>query len=52
MKKLADYRANAYDWRKIEARLNALPQFTTNIDGLDTAIMVERAGLRCRLIRL
>src|SRR5262249_46666649 len=24
-----------YDWRKVEAKLNALPQFTTNIDGLD-----------------
>ena len=24
-----------YDWRKVEARLNALPQFVTNIDGLD-----------------
>ena len=27
--------ATDYDWRKIEARLNALPQFVTNIDGLD-----------------
>jgi pimeloyl-ACP methyl ester carboxylesterase len=25
----------AYDWRKAEAKLNALPQFVTNIDGLD-----------------
>ncbi|WP_050401018.1 epoxide hydrolase family protein [Bradyrhizobium embrapense] len=24
-----------YDWRKVEARLNALPQFTTRIDGVD-----------------
>jgi hypothetical protein len=24
-----------YDWRKIEAKLNALPQFITEIDGLD-----------------
>ncbi|MCW3717634.1 epoxide hydrolase N-terminal domain-containing protein, partial [Burkholderia cenocepacia] len=24
-----------YDWRKVEARLNALPQFITEIDGLD-----------------
>jgi len=28
-------RARDYDWRKVEARLNALPQFITNIDGLD-----------------
>ncbi len=35
MQKLADYWANQYDWRKIEARLDALPQFVTNIDGLD-----------------
>ena len=33
--KLADYWANDYDWRKCEARLNALPNFVTNIDGLD-----------------
>ncbi len=26
---------NEYDWRKVEARLNALPQFITEIDGLD-----------------
>lgn len=35
MKKIADYWANNYDWRKVEARLDALPQFVTNIDGLD-----------------
>ena len=28
-------RATGYDWRKVEARLNALPQFVTNIDGVD-----------------
>jgi pimeloyl-ACP methyl ester carboxylesterase len=33
--KLARYWANEYDWRKCEARLNALPNFTTEIDGLD-----------------
>jgi hypothetical protein len=35
IKKLADYWAHDYNWRKVEARLNALPQFVTNIDGLD-----------------
>jgi len=35
MQKLADYWANKYDWRKIEAKLNSYPQFITNIDGLD-----------------
>jgi pimeloyl-ACP methyl ester carboxylesterase len=35
MQKLARYWATDYDWRKAEARLNALPQFVTNIDGLD-----------------
>ncbi len=35
MQKLAAYWAKDYDWRKIEAKLNALPQFTTNIDGVD-----------------
>jgi pimeloyl-ACP methyl ester carboxylesterase len=32
---LASYWAEKYDWRKVEARLNALPQFITEIDGLD-----------------
>jgi pimeloyl-ACP methyl ester carboxylesterase len=35
MKELVRYWATDYDWRKAEARLNALPQFLTNIDGLD-----------------
>jgi hypothetical protein len=35
MQKLANYWATDYDWRKVEARLNALPQFVTKIDGLD-----------------
>jgi pimeloyl-ACP methyl ester carboxylesterase len=35
MQKLARYWATGYDWRKVEARLNALPQFVTEIDGLD-----------------
>ncbi len=34
VRKLADYWAGDYDWRKVEARLNALPQFTVEIDGL------------------
>ncbi len=32
---LVKYWETGYDWRKAEARLNALPQFTTNIDGLE-----------------
>jgi pimeloyl-ACP methyl ester carboxylesterase len=35
MQKLARYWATDYDWRKVEARLNALPNFITEIDGLD-----------------
>jgi hypothetical protein len=35
MQKLAQYWATDYDWRKCEAKLNALPQFVTNIDGLE-----------------
>jgi pimeloyl-ACP methyl ester carboxylesterase len=35
MQKLASYWATDHDWRKVEARLNALPQFTTKLDGLD-----------------
>jgi pimeloyl-ACP methyl ester carboxylesterase len=35
MQKLAKYWATDYDWRKVEAKLNALPNFITEIDGLD-----------------
>ena len=35
MQALARYWATEHDWRKIEAKLNALPQFVTEIDGLD-----------------
>ena len=35
MQKLARHWATDYDWRKAEAKLNALPQFTTVIDGVD-----------------
>ena len=35
VQKLAQYWATDYDWRKVEARLNAVPQFITEIDGLD-----------------
>jgi pimeloyl-ACP methyl ester carboxylesterase len=32
---LASYWGTDYDWRKVEAKLNSLPQFVTEIDGLD-----------------
>jgi pimeloyl-ACP methyl ester carboxylesterase len=35
MQELARYWATHYDWRRAEARLNALPQFITEIDGVD-----------------
>ena len=35
LQKLARYWVTEYDWRKVEARLNALPNFVTMIDGLD-----------------
>src|SRR5918998_4878229 len=34
VQELARYWATDYDWRACEARLNALPQFTTEIDGV------------------
>jgi pimeloyl-ACP methyl ester carboxylesterase len=34
-KELARYWQSGYDWRKIEKRLNALPQYVTKIDGVD-----------------
>jgi pimeloyl-ACP methyl ester carboxylesterase len=41
--KLARYWATDYDWRKIEAKLNTLPQFITEIDGLDIHFIHLRA---------
>lgn len=35
LRELARYWETDYDWRKVEAKLNALPQFTTEIDGVD-----------------
>jgi pimeloyl-ACP methyl ester carboxylesterase len=35
VQQLVRYWQNGYDWRKIEARLNSLPQFVTEIDGVD-----------------
>ncbi len=35
IQELASYWATEYDWRKAEAKLNALPQFLTEIDGVD-----------------
>lgn len=35
LKELVGYWQSSYDWRKAESRLNAFPQFLTNIDGVD-----------------
>ena len=43
MQKLADYWLNGYDWRKVEARLKALPNFITEIDGLDIHFLHVRS---------
>ncbi|MFL5599559.1 MAG: epoxide hydrolase family protein [Gemmatimonadaceae bacterium] len=43
MQDLARYWATDYDWRKVEAKLNALPQFVTNIDGLDIHFIQVRS---------
>ncbi len=43
MKELARYWATDYDWRKCEAKLNALPMFVTTIDGLDIQFIWVRS---------
>src|SRR5688572_21644298 len=43
VQKLARYWATEYDWRKIEARMSAYPQFITDIDGLDLHFIHVRA---------
>jgi pimeloyl-ACP methyl ester carboxylesterase len=43
MQKVASYWAKNYDWRKCEAKLKALPNFVTNIDGLDIQFIHVRS---------
>jgi pimeloyl-ACP methyl ester carboxylesterase len=43
MEALCRYWAEEYDWRRCEARLNALPQFTTEIDGVDIHFLHVRS---------
>jgi pimeloyl-ACP methyl ester carboxylesterase len=43
MQKLARYWATDYDWRKVEARLNALPHFISEVDGLDIHFVHARS---------
>ena len=43
MQKLADYWASDYDWRRCEVQLNALPNFITQIDGLDVHFIHVRS---------
>jgi pimeloyl-ACP methyl ester carboxylesterase len=43
VRELARYWATDYDWRKCEAKLNALPQYITEIDGLDIHFIHERS---------
>jgi pimeloyl-ACP methyl ester carboxylesterase len=39
MQEICDYWLHHYDWRRCEAQLNALPQYRTEIDGLDIQFM-------------
>jgi pimeloyl-ACP methyl ester carboxylesterase len=43
VQELARYWATEYDWRRCEAKLNALPQFTTRIDGVDVHFIHVRS---------
>ena len=49
LRELVRYWANEYDWRKCEARLNALPQFTTEIDGVDIHFIHVKSRARGRV---
>src|SRR5215213_7111250 len=44
IQELVRYWGTDYDWRKVEAQLNALPQFVTEIDGLDIHFVHVRSG--------
>jgi pimeloyl-ACP methyl ester carboxylesterase len=44
LQELARYWTADYDWRKAEAKLNALPQFTTEIDGVEIHFIHVKSG--------
>ena len=44
LQELARYWTTDYDWRKAEAKLNALPQFTTEIDGVEIHFIHVKSG--------
>ena len=44
LQELARYWTTDYDWRKAEAQLNALPQFTTEIDGVEIHFIHVKSG--------
>src|SRR3984885_6075149 len=43
MQKLAQYWGDSYDWRKCEVKINAVPNFITEIDGLDIHFIHARS---------
>lgn len=43
IQEVAHYWASDYDWRKVESKLNALPKFITEIDGLDIHFIHARS---------
>jgi Epoxide hydrolase N terminus len=51
MQELAHYWATDYDWRKVEAQLHAVPQFMTEIDGLDIHFIHANAASAEILLR-
>ena len=50
LRPLVEYWGSEYDWRKVEATLNALPQFITEIDGLESSSRTSArlTKTRCR----
>jgi pimeloyl-ACP methyl ester carboxylesterase len=43
LRELCEYWSDGYDWRRFEARLNALPQFRTDLDGLGIHVVHARS---------
>src|SRR5439155_17731937 len=43
LRELCGYWAGGYDWRRLEARLNGLPQFVTELDGVDVHFIHVRS---------
>lgn len=47
LRKLVDYWLRRFDWRQLEARINAFPQFTADVGGVRMHFVAKRSLTQC-----